>query len=125
MVLWTERFLRNLNEAENWYQKSADSPDYLEALERRIKCCEADIKSEKAWEYYLSLKSEIDAWYASQISKRLSSADPLDELIHELRKERLKAEYLEKLFFALKEVARLFALETYETPEVSGWKKTS
>jgi len=87
-------------------------------LEKRIRCCEADLKSERALDFYLRMKSEIDAWYAAQISRRPDSTDPLDELMHSLRMERLKAEYLEKLFFALKEVAKLFALETYEMPEV-------
>ena len=124
MVLWTERFLRNLNECENWYQKTMPGdPFYLEVLERRIKACEADIKSEKAWNHYQKLKGEIEEWYGREAKTRrktMRSTDPLDEYKFGLEMGRLRKEYLERLFFALKEVARVFALETTETLEEGG-----
>ena len=122
MVLWTERFLKNLNEAEAWYQKMmTDDPCYLEVLERRIRVCEADIKSERAWNHYQKLKGEIEEWYGREAKvrrRKMRSTDPLDEYKFGLEMGRLRKEYLERLFFALKEVARIYALETAETPEV-------
>jgi len=121
VVLWTERFLKNLGECEAWYQRALPGdPRYLEVLERRIKACEADIKSERAWKYYDRLKAEIGAWYEREALLRRSgmrSADPLEEYEYGLEMDRLRGEYLERLFFALKEVARVFALETTETLE--------
>jgi hypothetical protein len=96
-------------------------PFYLEVLERRIKACEADIKSERAWNHYQKLKGEIEEWYGREVKvrrRKMRSTDPLDEYKFGLEMGRLRKEYLERLFFALKEVARIYALETAETPEV-------
>ena len=124
-MIWSERFLRSLDEAESWYLKTMpDDPYYLEVLERRIRSCEADIVPERARRHYEERKREAEEWYerraAGLAARRAVTADPLDELALALEEGRLRREYLERLFFALKEVARLYAVRAYEAPEVEG-----
>jgi hypothetical protein len=123
VVLWTERFLRNLNEVENHYLKmTPDDPFYLDMLEKGIKICESDIKSQRARKMYEQKKALCEEQLLIGLKlleeQERCTTDPLDQWRLQIEKGKLKQKYLESLLMALKDVAREFAVETYETPEV-------